>query len=88
MSSAKIPSNVDRQMDKQIPTNGVVKPGISMAHGPVTDQDTQMADISGAMTNGTVPAKRKARESIARPDYADAESSDDEPMVRAFRPFL
>ena len=59
-----------------------------MAHGPVTDQDTHMVDINGAMTNGTVPAKRKARESIARPDYADAESSDDEPMVCASRPFL
>lgn len=88
VSSAKIPSSVDRQMDKQIPTNGVVEPGISMAHGPVTEQDTHMAEVNGAVTNGTMPAKRKARESIARPDYADAESSDDEPMVCAVNPFL
>ena len=70
-------------MDKQIPTNGNVQPGISMAHGPVTGKDTKMTEVNGAMTNGATPAKRKARESIVRPDYADAESSDDEPMVCA-----
>ena len=59
-----------------------------MAHGPVTEQDIHMTDVNGAMTNGTMPAKRKARESIARPDYADAESSDDEPMVCALNPSL
>ena len=57
-----------------------------MAHGPVTEHDTHMTEVNGAMTNGAAPAKRKARESIARPDYADAESSDDEPMVCALRP--
>lgn len=88
MSSAKIPSSVDRQMDKQIPTNGVVQPGISMAHGPVTESDTHMTGVHAAITNGAAPAKRKARESIARPDYADAESSDDEPMVCALNPLL
>ena len=84
VSSAKIPTSVDRQMDKQMPTNGEVQPGISMANGPVTEQDTKMSDVNGAMTNGAVPAKRKVRESLARPDYADAESSDDDqPMVCA-----
>ncbi len=75
-------------MDKQTPTNDVVQPGISMAHGPVTEQDTHMTDVNGVMSNGAIPPKRKARESIARPDYADAESSDDEPMVCALNPFL
>ena len=83
VSSAKIPSSVDRQMDKQMPTNGHVQPGISLSNGPVAEDDTKMTDANQSMTNGSVPAKRKARESLARPDYADAESSDDEPMVCA-----
>ncbi len=52
-----------------------------MANGPVTIRDTKMTD---ANTNGAVPVKRKVRESLKMPDYADAESSDDEPMVDSF----
>lgn len=69
-----------------MPTNGNVAPGISLANGPVTVHDTKMTDVNGAMANGNGPAKRKARDSLARPDYADSESSDDDqPMVCALR---
>lgn len=68
-------------MDRQIPTNGTVVPGISMVNGIVKDEDIKMADVNGTLTNGA--AKRKVRESLGRPSYADAESSDDDvPLVR------
>lgn len=68
-------------MDRQIPTNGAVLPGISMVNGIIKEEeDTVMADANGTLTNGA--AKRKVRESLARPSYADAESSDDDqPLV-------
>lgn len=68
-------------MDRQIPTNGAVLPGISMANGIIEEKgDTKMTEVNGNLTNGA--AKRKVRESLARPSYADAESSDDDqPLV-------
>ena len=70
-------------MDKKLPSNGTVQPGISLANGPVSE-DTNMKDVNGSMTNGAAPVKRKARESLARPKYADSESSDDDqPLVCA-----
>ncbi|KAK5056628.1 hypothetical protein LTR84_012160 [Exophiala bonariae] len=82
LSSAKIPSKLDATMDRQIPTNGTVLPGISMANGIVEEKDdTKMTDVNGSLTNGA--AKRKVRESLARPSYADAESSDDDqPLIK------
>lgn len=69
-------------MDRQIPTNGEVMPGISMAHGEVKVQDTPMTDSRNDLTNGAAVAKRKVRESLTRPSYAEAESSDDDqPLV-------
>lgn len=67
-------------MDRQIPTNGAILPGISVVNGIVKEEDTIMADANGTLTNGA--AKRKVRESLTRPSYADAESSDDDvPLV-------
>jgi len=48
------------------------------------EEDTAMANTNGTLTNGA--AKRKVRESLARPSYADAESSDDDvPLVSPLR---
>lgn len=80
LSSAKIPSAVDAAMDRQVPTNGKVKPGISLANGEVKVKDTVMTDSKDGLTNGAALAKRKA---LTRPSYADAESSDEDlPLVR------
>ncbi|EHY59729.1 DNA topoisomerase 1 [Exophiala dermatitidis] len=75
LSASKIPSTVDATMDREIPTNGEVMPGISMANGDVKVEDTPMTDGNDNVVNG---AKRKARDSLTRPDYAEAESSDDD----------
>lgn len=41
-----------------------------------------MLEANGTETNGAGPAKRKVRESLTRPNYADSESSeDDKPLV-------
>ena len=83
LSTNKIPSSVDASLDRQIPTNGRVLPGVSMVNGVMKkqDRDTTMVDAGSSLANGV--AKRKAQ--LARPDYADAESSDDDlPLVRVF----
>ena len=86
MSSAKIPASLDKQLDKENPSNGALHPGISIRNGPVTE-DVTMKDASGPVTNGVGPGKRKARDSIAKPSYAEAESSDDDiPLVCASTP--
>jgi DNA topoisomerase I len=83
ISSAKIPGSLDKKMDKQNPSNGDLHPGISIRNGPVSE-DVAMPDANGPMTNGTGPAKRKARASTGKPNYAGAESSDDDvPLVCA-----
>ena len=69
-------------MDKAVPSSGAVQPGISIRNGPVEQMDTLMTDVNEIQTNGHT--KRKVRESLNKPSYADAESSDDdEPLVRA-----
>ena len=80
VSSSTIPASLDKQMDKQTPSNGHVMPGVSIRNGPMTE-DTTMLDVNGAS------AKRKARESMARPNYAESESSDDDkPLVCSHNP--
>lgn len=73
-------------MDRHNPTNGEVTPGISIRNGPVLDQnDIPMKDLPTTV-NGTA-AKRKTRESMDKPSYAEAESSDDDvPLVNSSRP--
>lgn len=69
-------------MDKAVPSSGAVQPGISIRNGPVEQMDTLMKDVGEVHTNGHT--KRKVRESLTKPLYAEAESSDDdEPLVRA-----
>lgn len=86
LSTNKIPSSVDAVMDRQIPTNGrAMVPGVSMVNGIIKkeDRDTSMVDAGSSLANGA--AKRKAHPSLTRPDYADAESSDDDlPLVCNF----
>jgi hypothetical protein len=75
-SSAVIPAAIDRQMDKQLPTNGETLPGVSIRNGPITE-DVPMKDVNGSSSN----VKRK----VSRPSYAedDSEDDDDKPIVCA-----
>lgn len=72
-------------MDKQLPSNGTVNPGISIRHGPV--EDTNMDDgppVTNGATNGAANGKRKSRGSISK-TYKEATSSDEDenkPLVR------
>lgn len=79
LSASKITSKVDAAAGKKPSSNGVVLPGVSMANGPV-QRDVPMPD---AVTNGVPAAKRKARDSLQKPKYAEPESSDDDdiPLV-------
>jgi DNA topoisomerase-1 len=80
ISSERISKDEDKAMDKQVPSNGHVEPGISIRMGPVEDMDVDAPD-----TNGNANGKRKARGSIANSkSYKDASSSedDDKPLVR------
>ena len=70
-------------MDRALPSNREVLPGVSIRNGPVQEVDTTMADANGVDMNGG-PVKRKGRESLTRPSYVDVETSeeDDKPLVR------
>jgi len=63
---------MDRDLDKDAPTNGHVDPGISMRNGPMENGD------SAAKTNGV--SKRKA--SMGRSYKQESDSDDDAPLVR------
>jgi len=74
VSAVRISAKTDAALDKQVPSNGEVMPAV-----PNLERDVSMHDAQQATTNG---AKRKA--SNVRPDFAEAESSDDDlPLVRA-----
>ncbi|KAF2464040.1 uncharacterized protein BDR25DRAFT_99044 [Lindgomyces ingoldianus] len=82
-SQDRISKKTDRALDKQIPSNGHVEPGISIRMGPVEDMD-----IDAPLTNGNVNGKRKSRGSIANgKSYKDASSSDedDKPLSKRRR---
>jgi DNA topoisomerase-1 len=79
-SKERISKNEDRAMDKEVPSNGHVEPGISIRMGPVDDMD-----VDAPATNGNANGKRKARTSMTKgKTYKDASSSedDDKPLVR------
>ena len=60
-------------------------PGISISHGEVKMEDAPDSKNKESLLNGAAAAKRKVRESLTRPDYVDAESSDDDlPLVCDF----
>ena len=67
-------------MDKEIPSNGHLDPGISIRMGPVEDMDV---DNERPVANGAANGKRKSRGSLQK-SYKEATSSDedDEPLVR------
>lgn len=85
-SADVIPKSVDQTMDKQIPSNGHVEPGVSIRMGPVEEMD-----IDTPPANGTSNGKRKARSSLTNgKTYKEASSSDDDdkPLVRSnYGPF-
>lgn len=80
LSKDVISKDEDKAMDKQVPSNGHVEPGISIRMGPVDDK----MDIDEPAANGNANAKRKARSSITNgKSYKDVSSSedDDKPLV-------
>lgn len=81
-SADTVSKAVDNAMDKQVQSNGDVKPGISIAMGPVEEMDV---DTPGKpITNGTSNSKRKASMGNGK-SYKDAsvseEEDDDAPLV-------
>ena len=85
-SKDRISKDVDRAMDKEIPSNGHVEPGISIRNGPV-----DAMDVDEPATNGNANSKRKARSSITNGKiYKDQSSSedDDKPLVRTITQLL
>jgi hypothetical protein len=80
ISDERISKAEDKAMDKQLPSNGHVEPGISIRMGPVDPME-----VDEPATNGGANGKRKARSSITNgKSYKDASSSeeDDKPLVR------
>ncbi|KAK0932437.1 DNA topoisomerase 1 [Friedmanniomyces endolithicus] len=71
----------DAAMDKQIPTNGHVNPGISIAMGPVTDMDVDKP-ISNGHTNGISNGKRKVSLANGKSYKDDSDSDDDIPLQK------
>jgi len=71
LSKDTIPKAVDKAMDKQLPANGHVEPGISIRMGPVDDMDVDAP-------NGTANGKRKSRGSIPTTSYKERSGSEDE----------
>jgi hypothetical protein len=79
ISNDRISKAEDKAMDKQVPSNGHVEPGISIRMGPVDNMD-----VDTPATNGNANGKRKARGSLTNgKTYKDASSSeeDDKPLV-------
>jgi len=79
ISNDRISKNEDKAMDKEVPSNGHVEPGISIRMGPVDDMD-----VDEPATNGNANGKRKARGSLTNgKSYKDQSSSeeDDKPLV-------
>lgn len=80
-SEDRISKSVDQAMDKQIPSNGHVEPGVSVRMGPIEEMD-----VDTPPTNGNVNGKRKARSSLTNGRSYKEESSsedDDKPLVRS-----
>ncbi|ERF73672.1 DNA topoisomerase 1 [Endocarpon pusillum Z07020] len=77
VSAKTIPKSVDAALDKANPSKDHVQPGISIRNGPMEDHDHHMPDVNGVEINGST-SKRKSRGSLAKPSYAEAESSDED----------
>ncbi|KAF2118394.1 hypothetical protein BDV96DRAFT_643641 [Lophiotrema nucula] len=73
-SQDRIPKAVDRAMDKQLPSNGHIEPGISVRMGPV-----EKLDGDAPLTNGNNNGKRKSRGSFPNgKTYKDNSTSGEE----------
>ncbi|KAF2186974.1 hypothetical protein K469DRAFT_705518 [Zopfia rhizophila CBS 207.26] len=82
-SRERITKTDDKAMDKEIPSNGHVEPGLSIRMGPVEDMD-----VDTPLTNGNVNGKRKARSSLSNgKSYKEEGSSeeDDKPLSKRRR---
>lgn len=68
-------------MDKQVPSNGHVEPGISIRMGPVDKMDVDAP-------NGNANGKRKSRGSIptgkSYKEQSSSEDDDDKPLVGSY----
>ncbi|KAK0868808.1 DNA topoisomerase 1 [Friedmanniomyces endolithicus] len=71
----------DAAMDKQIPTNGHVNPGISIAMGPVADMDVDKP-ITNGHTNDITNGKRKVSLANGKSYKDDSDSDDDVPLQK------
>lgn len=73
VSAQTVSAKTDAAMDRQTPSNGTVQAAVPK----LEEEDVAMKDIA-PVTNGI-----KRKPSHSRPDFAEAESSnDDEPLVR------
>lgn len=83
ISEDRIPKELDKKLDRELPSNGHVEPGVSIRMGPVDEMD-----VDSPATNGAVNGKRKARSSITNGKSYKEESSDDDdkPLVRRVLP--
>ncbi|KAI6779582.1 dna topoisomerase i [Emericellopsis cladophorae] len=76
LSNEKISPAEDARLDKSLPNDKPMAPGISIRNGPVEDA----MDVDEPMTNGH---KRKSRSSISKPLYKDESGSeDDQPLAK------
>lgn len=71
VSNETISKEVDKAMDKQLPANGHIEPGISIRMGPVDNMDVDAP-------NGTANGKRKSRGSIPTATYKEQSASEDD----------
>ncbi|KAK5134345.1 hypothetical protein LTR08_006525 [Meristemomyces frigidus] len=75
-SKAIISKADDATMDKQLPSNGHVQPGISIANGPVEEMEVDKPATNGA--NG----KRKSSMGNGKSYKDDSDSDDDVPLQK------
>lgn len=80
MSATTIPKSLDAKLDKEIPSNGHLNPGVSVRSGPVEDME-----VDKPHTNGVANGKRSRNSMTNGKTYKEATSSeedDDAPLVR------
>lgn len=83
-SNEKIPKGLDRALDRAIPSNDHVAPGISLANGPMEAMELDEPRVKDSKSNGVANGKRKARQVVKNgPNNKDATSEfeDDKPSV-------
>ena len=82
-SRGSIPKALDNAMDRQVPTNGTVQPGISVAMGPVEEMD-----VDKPTTNGTTAGKRKSSMANGKTYKESSDSEDDDVPLQKRRKTL